>query len=299
MSLFEHFAWSRPGRHGRGGLWMRAVVLTAITLCASSAMAQSVKPSADAWQYSITPYLWLPAVDGNLRFGPPAAGGATPNVSVDAETMLGALDFAFMFSADARKGKWSIATDLIYLDLSSDKSGVNSIDFNAGNGPVNIANTALDAGTDVKLKGTVWTLAGGYSLLHEPRKSLDVIAGFRYFDLEATTSWLLTATVTDPVGGGTFSRVGSSTKSDQIWDAIIGVRGQFKVGDGKWFVPYYLDVGGGDSKLTWQGVMGVGYSYKWGDLGLVYRYLSYEQGGNNLIEKLAFGGLALGASFRF
>jgi hypothetical protein len=135
--------------------------------------------------------------------------------------------------------------------------------------------------------------------LHEPRKSLDVIAGFRYFDLEATTNWRLTATVTDPVGGGTFSRVGSITESEQIWDAIIGVRGRFKAGDGNWFVPYYLDVGGGDSKLTWQGVVGVGYSYKWGDLGLVYRYLSYEQSGTKLIDKLEFGGLALGATFRF
>ena len=45
--------------------------------------------------------------------------------------------------------------------------------------------------------------------------------------------------------------------------------------------------------------MGVGYSYKWGDLGLVYRYLSYEQGGNKLIEKLELGGPALGATFRF
>lgn len=299
MNFFEHIAGSRLGRQVRDGSWMSAVLLAGITLCASSAMAQSAKPSADAWQYSVTPYLWLPAIDGNLRYGPPAAGGATPNVTVDADTLLGALDFAFMFSADARKGKWSIATDLIYLDLSSDKSGVKSIDFNAGNGPVNIASTALDAGTDVKLKGTVWTLAGGYSLLHDTRKSLDLITGFRYFDLEATTNWRLTATVTGPVGGGTFSRVGSVTKSEQLWDAIIGVRGRFKAGDGNWFVPYYLDVGGGDSKLTWQGVVGVGYSYKWGDLGLVYRYLSYEQSGNKLIEKLEFGGPALGATFRF
>ncbi len=299
MNLIQYFARPCQDPDGRDVPFVRTILFLGILLSASSAFAQSAKPSTDEWQYSITPYLWLPAMDGNLRYGPPAAGGATPNVSVDADTILGALDFAFMFTADARKGKWSIATDLIYLDLSSDKSGVKSIDFNPGPGPVNISSTALDAGTEVKIKGSIWSLVGGYAVVEEPRAKLDVIAGFRYFDLEATTNWQLTAAVTGPAGGGTFSRAGSIKKSDQIWDAIIGVRGRFKVGDGHWFVPYYLDVGGGDSKFTWQGVMGVGYSYKWGDLGLVYRYLSYEQGGNKLIEKLEFGGPALGATFRF
>jgi len=28
----------------------------------------------------------------------------------------------------------------------------------------------------------------------------------------------------------------------------------------KWFVPYYLDVGTGESDLTWQAMGGIGYS---------------------------------------
>jgi hypothetical protein len=52
--------------------------------------------------------VWLPSVDGSLRYGPPSAGGATPNVSVDADTWLDAIDFAFMLSAEARKGRSSL-----------------------------------------------------------------------------------------------------------------------------------------------------------------------------------------------
>jgi hypothetical protein len=69
--------------------------------------------------------------------------------------------------------------------------------------------------------------------------------------------------------------------------------------EGNWFAPYYADVGGGDSKLTWQAMAGVGYAYKWGDVVLAYRYLSYEQGGNKLLEDVNLGGFALGVNFRF
>ena len=259
----------------------------------------NAQATADKWTFSVMPYLWLPSMEGTLRYGPPPASGASPNVSIDADTLLGALDMAFMLQAEARKGRWLIATDVIYLDLSSDSSSVRSIDFNPGSGPVNIANTALDTGTQTNLKGTVWTLVGGYAAVQDPRATLDVIGGFRYFDLKATTNWQLSATVTGPGGAQTFATTGSVTKSEDLWDAIVGVKGRVKLGQGNWFMPYYLDAGAGDSTLTWQGVLGIGHAFKWGDVLLAYRYLSYEQSGNKLIEDLSFGGLGLGVNFRF
>jgi hypothetical protein len=217
---------------------------------------------------------------------------------VDADTLLGALDMAFMLAAEARKGRWLIATDVIYLDLSSDSSAVKSIDFNPGSGPVNIANTALDAGTQTNIKGTVWTLVGGYAAVQDPRATFDVIGGLRYLGLKATTNWQLSATVTGP-GTQTFTRTGSVTKSEDLWDAIVGVKGRVKLGQGNWFMPYYLDAGAGDSTLTWQGMLGVGHAFKWGEVLLAYRYLSYEQSGDKLIEDLSFGGFGLGVNFRF
>jgi len=257
------------------------------------------QPAADRWTYSVMPYLWLPSVSGNLRYGPPSAGGATPNVSVDADTLLGSIDFAFMLSGEARKGRWLIATDFIYLDLSADSSTVRSIDFNPGSGPVNVATTALDTGSQTRLEGTVWTLVGGYAAVQDPRVTLDVIGGLRYFGLKAATDWQLSATVTAPAGAQAFAGTGSVTKSADLWDAIVGVRGRVRLGEGKWFMPYHLDAGAGDSRLTWQGVLGVGHAFKWGDIVFAYRYLSYEQGGNELIEDLSFGGFGLGVNFRF
>jgi len=262
-------------------------------------LAALAQPAADRWTYSVMPYVWLPSVEGSLRYGPPAAGGASPNVDITADTWLGAIDFAFMLSAEARKGRWLIATDFITLDLSSDSSTVRSIDFNPGSGPVNAFNSALDTGSQTRLKGEVWTLAGGYAAVRDPHVSVDVIGGVRYFRIETTTDWQLSAAVSGPAGAQTFAGTGSVTKSEELWDAIVGVRGRVRLGEGKWFVPYHLDAGAGDSKLTWQGVLGVGHAFKWGEISFAYRYLSYEQDGNGLIEELKFGGFGLGVNFRF
>jgi hypothetical protein len=274
-----------------------AAMLGALLLSAPlHAIAQN---ATEKWSFSVMPYLWLPSMDGTLRYGPPAAGGASPNVSVDADTLLGALDMAFMLTAEARKGRWLMTTDVIYLDLSSDSSTVQSIDFNAGSGPVNIANTVLDTGTQTNIKGTVWTLVGGYAAVQDPRATLDVIGGFRYFDLKATTNWQLSATVSGPGGAQTFARTGSISKSEDLWDAIVGVKGRVKLGQGNWFMPYYLDAGAGNSTLTWQSMLGVGHAFKWGEVLLAYRYLSYEQSGDKLLQDFSFSGPALGVSFRF
>jgi hypothetical protein len=250
------------------------------------------------WSYSVMPYVWLPSVDGSLRYGPPSSGGASPNVDITADTWLGAIDFAFMLSAEARRGRWLIATDFITLDLSSDSSTVRSVDFNPGSGTVNVFNTALDTGSQTRLKGEVWTLVGGYAAVQDPRITVDVIGGLRYFRLEATTDWQLSATVSGPAGAHAFAGTGSVTKSQELWDAIVGVRGRVRLGEGKWFVPYHLDAGAGDSKLTWQGVLGVGHTFKWGEAIFAYRYLSYEQD-KGLVEELNFGGFGLGVNFRF
>ena len=44
----------------------------------------------------------------------------------------------------------------------------------------------------------------------------------------------------------------------------------------KWAMPYHFDIGTGDSDLTWQAELGVTYSFGWGDIGAVWRYLDYD-----------------------
>jgi hypothetical protein len=88
------------------------------------------------------------------------------------------------------------------------------------------------------------------------------------------------------------------SKSTNLLDGIIGVKGQVQLG-GDWFAPYYLDIGTGDTEFTWQALAGVGYRWDWGDLILAYRHLSYDMGSDKLLQNTDFSGPALGVVFRF
>jgi hypothetical protein len=66
-----------------------------------------------------------------------------------------------------------------------------------------------------------------------------------------------------------------------------------------WFVPYYVDIGTGNSKLTWQAIAGLGYSFGWGDVVTVWRYLDYDFDSGEAAQSLTFNGVAIGLSFRF
>lgn len=276
-----------------------AVLVGALLLPAFGVQAQTAA-GADDWKFSVMPYLWLPSIDGKLRLGPPPTGGITPNVELDAGNYLDSLDMAVMLSGTARKDRWLIGTDLMYLHFSNTEGKATSVDINPGAGPVNVA--VSNAGISADLKGTVWTMVGGYTVVQEPKTSFEVLGGFRYLGLDVKTDWQLNGTVTGigPQGNTVnFARSGNVQKKEDIWAGIVGARGRFNFGESDWFANAYVDVGGGSSVFTWQGAAGIGYAFKWGDVILDYRYLYYSQDDNKLIDSLSFGGLALGANFRF
>lgn len=274
-----------------------AFVLTAVL--AMSALPAAAQTSGDQWKYSLQPYVWLPGVKATLNYGPPPAGGNSPNVSMDTEKLLNAIDMAAMVTGEARKGRWLIGMDALYLDFGHMDSRVTSVDFNPGSGPVNISTANLNAGGLTDMSGTLLTLTGGYAALTDARNSLDVIAGVRYFRMHAKTNWQLSAVVTGPGGSAPFTATGVIDKSDDLWTGIIGVKGRMMLGPSNWFVNYYADVGSGSSTTTWQGIGGVGYAFKWGEVILDYRTLHYNVGGQKLIDELTASGLSLGARFTF
>ena len=74
----------------------------------------------ERWSFTLTPYLWLPNVDGTLKYGvPPGASGA-PEVGVGPNNYLENLSAVLMLAAEARSGQWSIVSDLIYLRFESE-----------------------------------------------------------------------------------------------------------------------------------------------------------------------------------
>jgi hypothetical protein len=268
----------------------------------AAAQARPIAAASNDWTFSVMPYLWLPNVDGQLRYGPPRLGGGSPNVEVDAGNLLDNLEFAAMVSGQARKGRWLIATDIIYLDFDKQDSSVKSVNLNPGSGRVNVATSSLNTGTQSTLKGWLWTAVGGYGVVMDPGWNLDVIGGFRLLSIDADSTWNLTTTVTGTGPNGdtaTFARTGTASSSENIWTAIVGAKGRYRFGASDWFANYYVDLGGNSDTFTWQGSAGVGYAFKWGEVVLDYRYLYYNQSGDKLIDSVTFAGFGLGVNFRF
>lgn len=189
--------------------------------------------------------------------------GSQIDVSID--ELVDNLEMAFMIAFEARKDKWSFLLDMIYLDLATSTT----------KGPLNI---------NMDLEGLVTNVGAGYSVLNSNRSRLDVIAAFRNLDLD------FKLTTNTPAG---------DEQSGSNLDVILGVKGQYSFAE-KWYIPYYLDIGGGNSDFTWQALAGINFrAAKWVDIALVYRHLEWDFKSSKVLDDVSFSGPALGAIFRF
>ncbi len=266
-----------------------ALVVAASALAPLSAAAQAVRTEPGPWRYAATVYAFLPKVDGSL--GVPM-GASSPKFSIDASSIIDNLEFTIMGSFDAHNGRWGVFTDLLYLDVSGSESKTRNFTI----GDVALPATAT-ADVSLGLKGVVWTLAGEYRVVSGPAWTLDVLAGARMFDVKPTLGWSIQGDLGSVSVPG---RSGSNAQAATNWDAIVGIKGGYRFGANReWFVPVYLDVGTGESDLTWQGAAGLGYSFQWGDLLAMWRYLDYDLKSGESISDLSFNGPMLGATFRW
>jgi len=247
----------------------------------TAARAQADEP----WKFQFALYGWLPAISGDSSY-PVRTGGA--NVDVSMGDVLDALNFTLQGNFEARKGKWGVWTDLVYADFGASKS--RSRDFTIdGSHPVGI-----DADLRLDIKSWIWTLAGLYNLSETPEFVADGLLGARYLDLGNTLSWTLSNTIAN------VPRSGSASADLKNWDAIAGVKGRFMFGDQRrWFVPYYLDLGAGESKFTWQANAGIGYMFDWGAVVASWRYLDYDFKSSQKVDSLSFNGPLVGVAFRW
>jgi hypothetical protein len=273
------------------GMVLMAAITAAIFM--APAHAQSVAP-ADQWTFSLTPYVWLPNINGTLKYNVPPGAGGSPDVETGPNDYLENLQSVIMLSGEVRRDRWSVFTDVIYLAFTDEDSSVKSVNFGGS-----LVSSSANIATSSSFRGTAWTLGTGYAVQPGQAWMLDIFGGFRYFSLQASTNWQLSAAITGPGGVLTFPRTGSISEGADLWDGIVGVRGRVLIGNSDWSIPYYLDVGAGSSNWTWQGMLGIAYSFKWGGVTLAYRNLFYDQNNDKLIQDLRFTGPALGLTFRF
>jgi hypothetical protein len=265
--------------------------IAALTFVTTLAQASDAAPpqsdADDPWQFAVAPYLWLPSVNGTMRFSLPGGGA---DASTGPYDYLQNLKFAFMIQGEARKGDWSFFADGIYLNFGRHESSVS-----ATTGLFRPRETQQSVETS--FRGTLVEIGGGRTVMRQSWGSVDAIVGMRYLGVKGT----LDATALSSTSAG----VGANPKLEvsqvqNIFDGFAGVRGRIWItGDSPWYVPFYLDLGAGSSKFTWQAMTGIGYAMKWGDVSLTYRYLAFYGSGDQLVQTLRFSGPSLNVIFRF
>jgi hypothetical protein len=261
---------------------------TIVAMLALPASAHAQSNDSSDWQFAATIYGWFPDIGGRTEL--PLGGG--DDIDVDISTILDHLKMTGQGSFEFRKGRWGAFTDVVYLDVGESKSNTRNLEING----VPIPATAT-AAIDFDLKSTFWTAAASYRIADHDATTFDLLFGARLAHMKQELDWTFTGNfgpVTSPPATGT-----RGTFVDQ-WDAVVGGKGRLALGSSpKWAVPYYFDIGTGDSDFTWQAEVGLAYSFGWGDLGVVWRYLDYDLDSNGPIVDMNFSGPAAGVAFRW
>ena len=266
---------------------MRVVFKALIALIGLSAAvlpkgagAESADPND--WQYSFAPFLWVPSVDADVNVSGTTLGPAQADASTG---LLEAFEFGFLAHAEARKDRWGLFAEGIYLRLSPE----------AQTGPVSLG-PASSSGFNLKMEieASILELGGFYVVgqreltdrgVEGPQVSLEVLLGVRYTALDIDTR--VSGSISGPLGA--LSRQVSADMSPNLdlWDPIIGARALFEL-DPKWMLGVRGDIGGfgAGSEFVWNITGEVTYR-AWENVDLLagYRVLSYDlesQGGIDL-----------------
>ena len=182
-----------------------------------------------------------------------------------------------MVEMEAHKGNFGVLADLMYASLSNTTS--------TAIGP------RISADSTSTLNQGIYTLAATYTVAKSAQFYMDALLGARIVTLSSSTNFNINGN--SPLGL-------SISTNKTLADPVIGLKGRARLSDSDWFVPFYLDVGGGGStEVTTQAFLGIGRAYEWGDVIFGVKNLYYNQktqGANTHMD--LFGG-ALGVAFKF
>lgn len=263
-----------------------AVLATALAMPAA---AQTPPAATDnGWQFSLTPYVWLPHVSGSATLDTPEFGPKGLSAKIGPDSYLKDLRLAAMLSGEARKDGFVLASDFIYLNLHGSSARVESVTL-----PVVGSVPVRDTGTTMNGQSVIWTGGAGYNVVRNDILSVDVLAGFRFMSTSSTVNWNLS------LAGGLVNRSGSVSRTQSLADGIVAVKGSVKLSDTGFYIPFYADIGAGPASFTWQAGGGLAYAFGWGDVSLMYRYLQFQTTNNTPIQRLGMGGPMIGVRFTF
>jgi len=276
---------------------LAAALSLVVVLAPRGASAQIfAQPEGGHWAVAVAVNAWVPTVNGDLLYSlPDSEGGRDFNVKIGPNDYLTHLKFALPVAIDLRNDKWSVLTDVTYVNLGQD-SNITAVRPASGL-PIEV-NANLS--TSSQLKGLLWTEAFGWTIAgHSSGSFADLIVGVRYFGLKSETKWHLSGSIETPGSAQVIlPKDGDSSHNDNLFDGIFGIRGKARLCE-HFSIPYYADGGLGSSKFTWQGAVGIDWSPGKLEFALSYRQMSWEQKDDKFVQGLRLGGPQLSIGYRF
>jgi opacity protein-like surface antigen len=220
------------------------------------------------WTFDLSAYVW---------FNDTTVTSDTPLGEVEStlsfSDAIKDLEFAFMGTAEARNGPWSVIGDLLYFKLADTAST-----------PAGLVFSEVEAESKITVVSSYLT----YRVYDDANLAVDLGGGFRAFWTSVDTTF---------IGGGAPTE---SFNKDKDWiDPIIAARVRMDFDD-NWFGTLMVDAGGLDDTRTWQALATVGYrvNESWAIKG-GYRYMKAEWDTDFGESSLEFSGPILGATYRF
>ena len=218
-------------------------------------------PPLSQWQFSFTPYAWLPWISGDV-----VVKRRTLDVAVDPAQIIDNLNWpaivpAWFSYAEARRGPLSLFNDIVWADLD-DSEGFSRTFHRRLATEKATATFGGDISADYKL--AIVEVGGAYAIWSRGSQgspgstAFDLLAGARYWHQEVDVSADLTATValSGPLDL-TRSRSRAIAKSGSVdWvDPFVGARLRQQLAPGQEFV-LRGDVGGfgAGSQFSWQAI---------------------------------------------
>jgi hypothetical protein len=222
------------------------------------ARATLVAPSSSPWTLSMTPYGWLPWLEGNATIK-----GRDFAVSANPAEVLEHTDMVWMSYMQAKNGPLTFFTDVIYADVGASKDILRSKTFPRG--------LSLSLGAALKTNYSFWTVEfggmyeighwySGFAATERPDTVLEVLAGGRYWRQDLDVTLALAGTI--DLRGLRISGNAAIAESGAVqWvDPFIGARLRHRINPAE-EIWVRADVGGfgAGSKFSWQAIA----AYNW------------------------------------
>ena len=275
-----------------------AVVALFVTAAQQPGHAQD-SGSASSLAIHLVPYIWLPTIDTTVKYPVLGGGTATTTTSTGPGDYIPKLHFATMLAGEIDYDRFSLATDIIYLSLGASSARLRSFDFGYCSRSDRPGYRCQPAKHHLDRGGR---LHRGLGQLGERRCAgrLPDACGQRDDGLfrwrpssqgpTAASPWVAPASCRPGERSGTAS---AESAGDSISATPTGSAA------GNSICRSTLTSAEADRIRPGRRLAASAIRRELVGLALGYRYLSFQQGGSAIIQKLALGGPIIVADFRF